>query len=286
MKSRLSTVFSAILIVLLLCGCKSFSAGVPKGFTGVWDCDEYASDGKTDTGFYKMRIENNGEFSIYDTAAGNPGISGLMGNYTENTVECRFDMDDFDVPFCWTINSSKATFDYELKSDTLRLGHNGVWMVFHHANDEDETDTLMPETIDSLIALNIPTEFSFDMEYPYGGEDGKPIVEKSYTSEEKGYFSVGIFSFRGWDCLGDVNSTIDLDGYIDRLDKKETVTVGGENGYFGTSESDDMPDMVAVIYVTHGDYVFEFRLSNYDEQVTAEQINEFKKIVTSAKFKY
>ena len=128
--------FRTICIIILCLGmilsaCGSFQAGVPEGFPGEWRCEDTASDGQTDTSFYEMTIAEDGTFSMYDFAAGNPGISGEMGNDNGNSIECRFDMDDFDVPFCWTIHSAKDSLDYELSEDTLRLGHNDVWMTFH-----------------------------------------------------------------------------------------------------------------------------------------------------------
>ncbi len=120
-----------ILMALVLGGCGDAKAGVPEGFAGEWQCEDVASDGETDTSFYAMTIEEDGHFSMYDFAAGNPGISGVMKNDTGSTIDCDFNMDDFDVPFCWKIDSEEATLDYELEGETLRLGHNGVWMTFH-----------------------------------------------------------------------------------------------------------------------------------------------------------
>jgi hypothetical protein len=122
------------------------------------------------------------------------------------------------------------------------------------------------------------------MEYPYGGEDGMPIVERSFNNEQMGYFTARILSYKGYDCLGDITGKIDINEYIDSLDKMQEVSVGGETGFSGTTESDDMPDMIAVVYVAHGDYVFEFRISNYDERVTEKQIESFRIIVGSVEF--
>lgn len=127
------SIFTALFLVVMisLSGCGSFSAGVPKSFVGYWTCEDTASDGKTDTSYYVMEIENNGSFSIYDVEAGNPGISGKMGNDNGKSIECKFDRGEFDVPSCWTIDSSRATFEYEISNDTLKLCHNNVWMIFH-----------------------------------------------------------------------------------------------------------------------------------------------------------
>ena len=93
-----------------------------------------------------------------------------------------------------------------------------------------------------------------------------------------------IFSFQGYDCLGNVTETVNYEEYVDALDNRQEITIGGEAGWYGTRESDDMPDMVAVAYVQHGDYVFEFRLTNYDEQVTVDQMKEFERILGTVAF--
>ena len=136
MKRIISILLTLAIIITLfmISSCRSFRAGAPDGFAGQWKCEDLASDGETDTSFYEMTIEEDGHFSIYDAAAGNPGISGLMGNDSGSTVDCIFDEDDFDVPFCWNIDSAKASLEYELEGDVLRLGHNDTWMIFHREN--------------------------------------------------------------------------------------------------------------------------------------------------------
>ena len=136
--SLIISIAAILMVLLLITACGSFQAGVPDRFVGEWQCEDLASDGETDTSFYAMTIEEDGAFSMYDFAAGNPGISGVMGNDTGSTIDWQFEMDDFDVPFCWEIDSEKATLDYELKEDTLRLGHNDVWMVFHRLKEDEK----------------------------------------------------------------------------------------------------------------------------------------------------
>ena len=144
----------------------------------------------------------------------------------------------------------------------------------------------LPDPLDNLISFDLPEEYQLDREYPYDDNEDNPIIEKGYTSEQSGYFSVGVFSYKGNDCLGDVTQTIDLDEYIDRLDNLSEISIDGETAYLGTHDSDDMPGMVAVAYVKHGDYVFEFRLSNGDEQVSKAQLKDFERIVRSIKFTF
>ncbi len=283
-KSRRPAIGTLLVHVLLVvvCGCGSFHAGVPDAFVGQWTCEELASDGKTDTGFYELYIEEDGFFSLYDAAAGNPGISGQMGNDTGSRIECRFDTDDFDVPYCWDIKSAKDVLEYELNADTLKLGHNDAWMTFHRVRDEGIC-VPVPESLDELIAFDLPPGFQLDMEYPCYGEDGQPIVQKGYASERDGYFSAAILSYRGYDCMSDVSQKIDIDECIDSLSRPRQIKIDGTTCYIGTIESDDMPDMVAVAYLPLDDYVFEFRLSNYDEQLTDEQAEAFETILWSVR---
>lgn len=113
---------------------------VPKKLRGKYICEEQASDQKTDTFYYALRIERK-SFSLYDYEAGNPGIAGKMYLYSRNDTDERYlskgklriicNTGDFDPPVCWKINP-KARLKYRLKDkDTLKLGHDGVWLTFH-----------------------------------------------------------------------------------------------------------------------------------------------------------
>lgn len=256
---------------------------VPSGFLSQWKCDKLASDGKTDTSFYVMYFRTDGYFNMYDEAAGNPGISGNVLSYTNRYLDCELDMEDNDVPHCWTIDSSEAVFDYELDGDTLKLGHNGIWITFHR--DSEIRDDL-PKSLDELIYFSLPQEFELEMEYHY--EDDTPwypVIERAYNGNEQGYLSVGIFSDNGIGVGRMTGEKISIDEYINDLAGKREIAIDGETGCIGTRESDDMPDMVIIAYVTHGDYAFEFRLTNADDQVTEEQIKNFEQILKSVEFK-
>lgn len=261
---------------------------VPEGFIGSWTCEDLASDGKTDTSFYAMYIKKNGYFSIYDQAAGNPGISGNMKNDTGSSVDCVFEMDDFDVPFCWKLESPEDKLNYEIDGDTLKLGHNDVWMIFHREEGEEEEDVNyehMPESIDDLITYDVPKGFISDMKYKYNDEEWNPVIQRAYLNEEEGYISFAIFSFEGYDCLGELDQTIDVNETISKIKDKKEIDIGGQTGYIGTMESDDTEDMVAVAYVSFGDYVFEFRFENFDEKISDKQMKTFEDVVGTVKFK-
>lgn len=123
-------------MVLFACG-SAFEPGVPSGLVGQWDCEDTASDGATDTGFYELTVSEGGSFSLYDAGAGNPGISGQMGNATDSTIECRFDKDDFDPPFCWNLDSDEAVLEYRMENGNLQLGYDGVFLKFHRVEDNE-----------------------------------------------------------------------------------------------------------------------------------------------------
>ena len=151
-KNRTKPLLSAMLLVLAamalcLAGCggpsesdsaagapgDSIASEVPAGAVGLWQCEATASDNETDTSFYELRIEENGEFSLYDYAAGNPGISGTIGGVSDTTMDVQFNTDDFDPPFCWDLSEDGDTLEYEVNGDTLKLGHDDVWLIFHPA---------------------------------------------------------------------------------------------------------------------------------------------------------
>ena len=260
---------------------------VSEGITGPWKCEDLASDGDTDTAFYAMYIKKNGYFSMYDFAAGNPGISGFLKNDTGSTLDVVFGTDDFDPPSCWKLDPSEDTFMYELDKDTLKLGHDGVWLIFHPDTDADWEDTEypgMPEDLDDLLTIEIPSYLELEMAYRYNDEEWTSVVQKGYVSEDKGCFSYGIISYKGLDCLGDIEEPLDINEHMGSLKNPRDITIGGQKGSIGTFASDDTEDMEALAIVSLGDYVFEFRLTNYDEKVTEDQIKEFEKIISTVKF--
>lgn len=134
-RKKLAVTFGIMLVIAcIICvtGCgQKYNA--PAGIVGEWTCQEFASDETTDTSFYALTVSEDGAFSLYDQAAGNPGISGNMycddtGNLGIINIECN--ADDFDPPVCWNI-SQNARLRYKvLNKDTIRLGYSGIWLTF------------------------------------------------------------------------------------------------------------------------------------------------------------
>ena len=130
------TMAIAVAAVFTGCGTK-----VPERLVGHWKCEAMASDQVTDTSFYALTIEKDGTFSLYDFAAGNPGISGKMkGDDTGKLgiLELTCDEDDFDPPFCWSKMQTKSRIRYKIMDEnTIRLGYVGVWLTFHRDMEEE-----------------------------------------------------------------------------------------------------------------------------------------------------
>ena len=121
-----------MILLIAFAGCGG--PKVPERLIGEWDCAPLASDEMTDTSFYALTIKENGEFSLYDKAAGNPGISGTMkGDDTGKLgiLELTCDEDDFDPPFCWPKMKHKTRVRYKIIDDnTMKLGYVGIWLTF------------------------------------------------------------------------------------------------------------------------------------------------------------
>ena len=123
---------AAIIMLVAFTGCGG--SKVPERLVGEWQCADLASDGYTDTSFYALTIEKDGTFSLYDVAAGNPGISGTMkGDDTGKLgiLELTCNEDDFDPPVCWAKMQKNSRVRYTIMDEnTIRLGYVGIWLTF------------------------------------------------------------------------------------------------------------------------------------------------------------
>ena len=136
---KLFCIALAVFGLLIASGCgQTYNA--PAAIVGQWDCRAFASDETTDTSFYALRVDADGSFSLYDQAAGNPGISGKM--YCDDTgklgiinIEC--DGDDFDPPVCWNIGQEARLRYKAVNQDTIKLGYSGIWLIFDRAEETE-----------------------------------------------------------------------------------------------------------------------------------------------------
>ncbi|MBQ0078297.1 MAG: hypothetical protein KBS66_00200 [Eubacterium sp.] len=140
---RLSRVLMALtaitLLALAMCSCGTSSPSLPAQLIGDWNCQETASDGVTDTSFYHLTITEDGYFSIFDQAAGNPGIMGDIksvevaeenNRYIAGSLTIDFNTEDFDPPFCWNMEE-KDTLEFKVSSEGhVQLSHNDIILDF------------------------------------------------------------------------------------------------------------------------------------------------------------
>ena len=164
---------AAVVLLLALCGCSKDV--VPAGLTGNWTCKEMASDGTTYTGFYALYINDDGTFSLYDSA-GNPGISGTLGaseDGEKGTVRIKCGDDDFDPPQCWELEKTDE-LEYELtERGQMRLAHNGVWLSFY--------DEYTHEVYQIQLANRTYPEYKWEMKCD---GDGTVKVERDRVDDE------------------------------------------------------------------------------------------------------
>ena len=140
-----------------------------------------------------------------------------------------------------------------------------------------------PQPIDQLLTTNLPA--SWEASDLIDSEEGILVEETFISNNNDGYLSISIYSYRGRTVWSKPYERVDWKKKTKRLNHLDELHT--ENGvfYVGTSSSDDMPDMVVSAFAERGDYVFEFRLSNSDDQVTDKQKENFRTILRNITFK-
>ena len=121
MKKLVCMIF-CIAVLMACCGCgtaKEVNKDALDRFVGEWDCqdsilEERGDEGYLYVGYYTLRVEEDGSFSMYDGEAGNPGISGMMYPEADGSVQLHCDKDDFDPPFSWSGFSKQEILTYEI----------------------------------------------------------------------------------------------------------------------------------------------------------------------------
>lgn len=132
----LTAILFTAAVCLTSCGGVKKSAE-PSPIEGEWDCaDTYLETDEGYTGFYRLWVEKDGTFSMYDCEAGNPGISGTVIANSDSELEFYCDKDDFDPPFEWDVKYNfKAA--YRLDGDTLYISHSNRTLVFTRITEEE-----------------------------------------------------------------------------------------------------------------------------------------------------
>ena len=140
------------------------------------------------------------------------------------------------------------------------------------------------KSIDELISYKVVDYYKKGGHYYI--EDTKVKIEQDYYSlRDGGYFQIELFSYKDHDVFGSSDETIDLDEYINALNKKEELIIDDHTFYLGYRNSEEVENVNARAYVRHNDYVIEFLMSNSDELLEDYQYEDFKEMLKSIKFK-
>lgn len=129
------TLFAVLtLLAVLSAGCNQKSDPVDAdafaSVKGEYQCIE------KDINYMHLSISDDFEefpyhLSIYDNAAGNPGVEGEIIHMDDSVITIQIDMDLFDeMPPGWQEDEETLTMGYHLENDGIVLGNQGVDVRF------------------------------------------------------------------------------------------------------------------------------------------------------------
>lgn len=119
------TIMLALALSLILAGCSLFGGGsggegadgpdgfggfdspgsetIAEEFRGGWECEETTlEDPNSYTGYLHLEVSDDGSYSMYDIAAGNPGIEGWMEVISDTELILHIEKTvDTDIPVEW-----------------------------------------------------------------------------------------------------------------------------------------------------------------------------------------
>ena len=113
------TIMLALALSLILAGCSLFGDGsggegadgpdgyggklIAEEFRGGWECEETTlEDPNSYTGYLHLEVSDDGSYSMYDIAAGNPGIEGWLEVLSDTELILHIEKTvDTDIPVEW-----------------------------------------------------------------------------------------------------------------------------------------------------------------------------------------
>lgn len=112
------TIMLTLALSLILAGCSLFGDGsggepIAEEFRGGWECEETTlEDPNSYTGYLHLEVSDDGSYSMYDIAAGNPGIEGWLEVLSDTELILHIDKTvDTDIPVEW----DGISYDQEMK---------------------------------------------------------------------------------------------------------------------------------------------------------------------------
>ena len=139
----------------------------------------------------------------------------------------------------------------------------------------------IPASLEKVIKYDLNDKFELVETIHFQDKKNGPIIEKQYDGKELGFISISMYAYKGLDLM-----TLNNHIYKDyKTDYAEKMQINNNNvAYIQYLESDNMPDMLMRAFIEYKNYIFDLHLSNYDEQITDIQKQEFKKFIKSINF--
>lgn len=133
-KAVSGTVIAALLLgFFLFYGCQEESGqtnirrteGI-ESFAGVWECEENPlNDPNHYTGYLKLEVSLQGEFSVYDAETGDPGLSGSLVILSDSRLQLLCSREGgFNPPPTWDSMQAEQELSYKFTTKSagkLRL---------------------------------------------------------------------------------------------------------------------------------------------------------------------
>lgn len=129
------TIMLTLVLSLILAGCSLFGGGsggegadgpdgfggetIAEEFRGGWECEETTlEDPNSYTGYLHLEVSDDGSYSMYDIAAGNPGIEGWLEVLSDTELILHIEKTvDTDIPVEWEGISYNETMKYSFTED-------------------------------------------------------------------------------------------------------------------------------------------------------------------------
>lgn len=122
-KKSINKIIGAIMLGVLLCACAKEESGdlepIPEEFLGEWECgDSPLENPDYYTGFLKLRVLEDGYFSMYDVEAGNPGICGDIEILSDKELQLNGNTEEeFSPPPTWEEMQENQILTYQFVSE-------------------------------------------------------------------------------------------------------------------------------------------------------------------------
>lgn len=147
-----------------------------------------------------------------------------------------------------------------------------------------DVEDFTPESLEKLVSYSVLKNYK-SIEKLYWNDDSDILIEESYgNNKDDGRFTVSIFSYKNRDAFSDSDYELNAEDYIGYLVNKKTMVIDGKTFTIGYSGMDDFDDVIGRAYVTNGDYVFLFSMSNGDDFITSKQYDDFISMIKTVKF--